>query len=89
MMYFQRPCHVSGTQLELEWWYGTFSYYLSGNFMDQEGLLNYADESYYRYSVNGKINAKINKNISLSYNTKWFRTNYEAPSYLNQLFSTR
>lgn len=54
--------------------------------MDQEGLLNYADESYYRYSVNGKINAKINKNISLSYNTKWFRTNYEAPSYLNQLF---
>lgn len=63
-----------------------FSYYLSGNFMDQEGLLNYADESYYRYSVNGKINAKINKNISLSYNTKWFRTNYEAPSYLNQLF---
>lgn len=63
-----------------------FSYYLSGNFMDQEGLLNYADESYYRYSLNGKINAKINKNISLSYNTKWFRTNYEAPSYLNQLF---
>lgn len=57
--------------------------------MDQEGLLNYADESYYRYSVNGKINAKINKNISLSYNTKWFRTNYEAPSYLNQLFSTK
>lgn len=49
-------------------------------------IFNYADESYYRYSVNGKINAKINKNISLSYNTKWFRTNYEAPSYLNQLF---
>ena len=22
--FFQRPCHVSGTQLELEWWYGTF-----------------------------------------------------------------
>jgi len=62
------------------------SYYVSGNFMDQEGLMRYADESYYRYSINGKLTAKINKNISMSYNTKWFRTNYEAPSYLSGLF---
>lgn len=62
------------------------SYYLSGNFMDQEGLLRFADESYYRYSMSGKVNAKVNKYINISYNTKWFRTNYGAPSYLNGLF---
>lgn len=62
------------------------SYYISGNFMDQEGLMRYADDSYYRYSISGKLTAKINKNISLSYNTKWFRTNYEAPSYMSGLF---
>lgn len=62
------------------------SYYLSGNFMDQEGLLKYADESYYRYSVNGKINAKINNYINVAFNTQWFRTNYDAPSYLTPTF---
>lgn len=62
------------------------SYYISGNFMDQEGLIRYADDNYYRYTINGKLTAKINKYISLSYNTKWFRTNYESPSYLTGLF---
>lgn len=62
------------------------NYYVSGNFMDQEGLLRYANDSYYRYTLNGKISGKINKYISFSYNTKWFKTNYDAPSYLTGLF---
>jgi len=62
------------------------NYYVSGNLMDQEGLLRYADDSYYRYTLNGKISGKINKYISFDYNTKWFKTDYDAPSYLNGLF---
>lgn len=62
------------------------NYYVSGNFMDQEGLLRYADDSYYRYTLNGKITGHLNKYISFSYNTKWFKTAYDAPSYLNGLF---
>lgn len=62
------------------------NYYVSGNFMDQEGLLRYADDSYYRYSLSSKITGKINKYISFSFNSKWFRTDYDAPSYLNGLF---
>ena len=63
-----------------------FSYYVSGNLMNQNGILNYADESYKRYVINGKINSKINKYISLSYNTKWMRSDYNAPSFLGQIF---
>lgn len=62
------------------------SYYLSGNFMDQEGLMRFAEESYNRYSINGKIMAQLNKHVNVSYNTKWFRTNYDSPSYLSGLF---
>ncbi|WP_259329764.1 MULTISPECIES: TonB-dependent receptor [Phocaeicola] len=62
------------------------NYYVSGNFMDQEGLLRYADDSYKRYTMNSKITAKINKRINFSYNSKWFKTDYEAPSYLTGLF---
>lgn len=62
------------------------NYYVSGNFMDQEGLLRYADDNYKRYTVNSKISGAINKNISFSYNSKWFKTDYEAPSYLTGLF---
>lgn len=62
------------------------NYYVSGNFMDQEGLLRYADDSYNRYTLNGKINGKINKYVSFTYNSKWFKTDYDAPSYLTGLF---
>lgn len=60
------------------------SYYLSGNFMDQEGFLRYGGDEYYRYNVNAKINAQINKHISIMYNTRWTRTNYDRPSYLEE-----
>lgn len=63
-----------------------FSYYISGNFLGQDGLFNYVDETYKRYSLNAKINAKINQYVSVSYNTKWFRSDYNAPSGLAQVF---
>lgn len=62
------------------------SYYVSGNFMDQEGLLRYADDNYKRYTMNGKIMGKINKYVSFTYNSKWFKTDFDAPSYLTGLF---
>ena len=63
-----------------------FSYYISGNFLSQDGLFNYMNETYKRYSVNAKINANLNKYISIAYNSKWFRSDYNAPSMLSQIF---
>lgn len=59
------------------------SYYLSGNFMDQEGLMRYADDKYKRYTLNATFKAKVNKHVSVNYNAKWIRTDYEEPSFLN------
>ena len=61
-------------------------YYFSGNFLDQGGLLNYGNDNKQRYSVNAKLNAKLTNHISASYNARFVRADYDAPSYLNDLF---
>lgn len=61
-------------------------YYLSANVLDQGGLLNYGNDNKQRYSLNAKINFQINKNISAGYNVRVVRSDYDAPSYLNDVF---
>lgn len=57
-------------------------YYLSGNFLNQDGLFRHAPESFDRYTLTGKVNAQINDKLSLGFNSRFVRQNYEAPSYL-------
>lgn len=59
------------------------SYYVSGNFMDQEGLMRYADDKYKRYTLNATFTAKVNSHVKMSFNSRWIRTDYEEPSFLN------
>ncbi len=57
-------------------------YYFSGNFLDQSGLLNYGDDNKQRYSINTKLNAQLTDHITASYNVRFVRSDYDAPSYL-------
>lgn len=57
-------------------------YYLSANYLNRDGLFRYAPESFDRYTLTGKINTQINDKLSVGYNTRFIRQNYEAPSYL-------
>jgi TonB-linked SusC/RagA family outer membrane protein len=61
-------------------------YYFSGNYLDQGGMLKYGDDNKQRYSLNAKINAKLNNYVSAGYNVRFVRSDYDAPSYLNDLF---
>jgi TonB-linked SusC/RagA family outer membrane protein len=61
-------------------------YYLSANFLDQGGLLNYGNDNKQRYSVNTRINAQLTKYLSASYNARFVRADYDAPSYMDNTF---
>jgi len=57
-------------------------YYLSTNYLNRDGLFKYAPENLDRYTLSGKVNTKVNDKLSVGYNVRFIRQNYEAPSYL-------
>lgn len=62
------------------------TYFVSGNFMDTNGLLNFSNDNYQRYSVNSKIDAQITDRVSISYGNRWVREDYDRSSYQGGLF---
>lgn len=62
------------------------TYLLSGNVLDQNGLIRHGKDEFQRYSVNAKINAKLNSMMDLTYNSKWIREAYDRPTYMTGLF---
>ena len=61
-------------------------YRVSGNYMGQTGLYKYADEFYRRFNVAGKINARINKYLTLGWTTRIAADGNEKPSIMDDLF---
>lgn len=57
-------------------------YYFSANYLDQEGIMKWADEQKSRYAVTGKIDANLAKWLKMSYNIRFNRTDFENPSYI-------
>lgn len=58
----------------------SYDFYLSGNVLDRNGSLVHGDDNSQRYSVNAKINARLNKYIRVSYSNRWTRKQYDSPS---------
>ena len=56
-------------------------YYLSANYLDQGGLLNYGDDNKQRFSFSAKINAQLSSWLKLNYSSRFNRIDYSAPSY--------
>lgn len=61
-------------------------FFVSGNFLDQNGLSRHGKDDLQRYTLNGKISAQLAKWARLTYNAKWTREDYERPTYLTGLF---
>jgi len=63
-------------------------YYVSGQLLDQDGLMVFNQDGYKRYSANGKINGKLNDWATVNYNARFIREDYHRPSKLsNTLFT--
>lgn len=64
----------------------SISYLLSGNFLNQEGLIRHGGDNLKRYSINARVTASLNKYIDLTYGSRWVRNEFDRPSYLTGLF---
>ena len=62
------------------------TYVLSGNFLDQQGLIRHGSDSFNRYTLNGKISAELASWAKMNFTTKWTREQYDRPTYLTALF---
>lgn len=58
------------------------TYYVSGNFLDQDGFLKYGNDNYNRYSVMGKLSAQMYSWLNVQYTGRWVRTDYDRPTIM-------
>lgn len=56
-------------------------YYVSANYLDQNGNLRYGDDSYQRISTNAKFNAQPFKWLDIEVNAKYVHTELDNPFY--------
>lgn len=61
-------------------------YYLSANYLGQDGELRVGNEYANRYTTVAKINARLSKAVSVGFNTRFIRGDYVQPSHLNDSF---
>lgn len=59
------------------------SYYFSGDYYQQDGLLKYGNDVYKRYNTRGKVEFDVTRWLKFSNNTQLTSTDYEAPVFLD------
>lgn len=62
------------------------TYYVSGNYMAQDGFMRHGTDTYGRYALSGKINMQVSKDIEIGYSTRFVRTKYTRPTIMNDSF---
>lgn len=62
------------------------SYYISTNYLQQNGLFNYGSDHSERYSTNGKIDATLNNYLKIRYNVRFSRNDLNQPAHMGGLF---
>ena len=58
-------------------------YYFSANYLGQDGIMRHGDDNKQRYAVTSKVSAELAKWITMTYNMRFTRTDYNQPSYTN------
>lgn len=63
------------------------NYYLSVNYLDQNGMMEFNQDAYDRYTGTAKINVKMTDWAQLNYSNRFIREDYSRPSFLkDELF---
>lgn len=63
-----------------------YTYYLSGNYLGQNGLLKISEDNFARYAFTARISAKITNSISLNQTTRFIREDSDKPVALTNTF---
>ena len=62
------------------------TYYVSGNFMKQQGLMEFNTDHYDRYAVSAKVNSNLSDYFSVGYSARLVREDYDRPAALTDNF---
>ncbi len=62
------------------------SYYVSGEYFRQDGLLRYGNDVYNRYNLRSKTELELTSWLTFANNTMLTSTTYEAPVFMDELF---
>ncbi|MBC8602390.1 TonB-dependent receptor [Parabacteroides acidifaciens] len=62
------------------------NYYLSGNYMSQDGFMRYGTDTEDRFTLTAKISGQLTKHFKLDYNSRFIRDDYARPSVMNTDF---
>ncbi|MFT4203951.1 MAG: TonB-dependent receptor [Chitinophagaceae bacterium] len=62
------------------------TYYLSGNYMSQNGLMYFNRDFYRRYGATVKISTKISQYVTADYSNRFLHESYQRPSALTTSF---
>ncbi len=60
------------------------TYFVSGNYLGQNGLLRYGGDHLKRYSLNSRFSAVLSKTVSVNYSSNWIRNDYDRPSWIDE-----
>ena len=63
------------------------TYYLSGDYLNQEGLMKLSSDNYQRYTSTAKVNTQITDWLSVSYSGRFTREDYVRPAALSNNFN--
>lgn len=58
------------------------TYYVSGNYLGQDGFLRYGNDTYDRFSLMGKLSAQMTSWLNVQYTGRWMRTDYQRPTIM-------
>lgn len=61
-------------------------YYLSANYLDQDGTLRMGEDYSKRYTMSAKISAQLSRAVSLSSNTRFVRNDFVQSTHMNDSF---
>lgn len=62
------------------------NYYISGNYMGQEGFMRYGTDTEDRFTLTAKISGQLTKLFKLDFNSRFIRDDYARPSIMNTDF---
>lgn len=57
-------------------------YYVSGNYLNQNGNLRYGNDNMKRYNLTAKVNTQISKYVEFNLNTKFIRFDLDNPTFM-------
>jgi len=61
-------------------------YYFSGNYLDQNGLMQFNRDEFDRYALTSKINMQLRQGVTFSTSTRFIREDYGRPANMSDGF---